>query len=170
MTVANIAKPYTFTNNTETADATKINADFDVIISALNTVITALNAAQGSRTNLADRLSVCLNDDGSLNPVSLPDGIYDSRSSRAISADAEMVVGDSIILVDTTAGDVNLTLLATTLTTATPTIVNVGLTGYKVVILPATGEEIMGLDAYELTVGGESVKLAPTSGKWWRVG
>lgn len=168
--IANIVKPYSFANLT-TAESAKVNADFDIAIAAVNEVITALNAAGGTKSSLLARLAVALNDDGSIKASALPVGTYDPRRTRVINAAASMVTDDSIILVDTTAGDIVFTLLSAAETIISPTIVNIGLTGYKVVITPAGAETVMGLATYELTVGGESARLSPNgAANWWRSG
>ena len=66
MSITKPTKPYTFVNLTETADATKVNADFDTVYSAVDDAIDAINAADGSKTSLANRLAVSMNDDGTM--------------------------------------------------------------------------------------------------------
>lgn len=66
MSISKPTKPYTFTNITETADATKVNADFDTIYSAVNASIDELNNADGSKASLTARMAVSINDDGTL--------------------------------------------------------------------------------------------------------
>ena len=171
MTIASIIKPWTFTNNTESTDASKVNADFDGAYAAINELIAAVNAASGSKISLAARLAISLNDDGTIKTSALPVGTYDPRATRTVDADDEMLESDSVILVDTTAGDVVLTLLSAAATFISPTIINIGLTGNSVIITPAVDELIMGLATYDLTVGGESVRLSPDNvSSWWRSG
>jgi hypothetical protein len=168
--IAQIVKPYSFINLTK-AESAKVNANFDVAIAAVNEVITALNAASGTKTSLTIRLAAALNDDGSIKATALPVGTYDPRRTRTISAAASMATDDSVVLVDTTDGDVVFTLLSAAATNISPTIINIGLTGYKVVITPAGAETIMALATYELTVGGEPVRISPDgAANWWRSG
>lgn len=168
MTIGNIVKPWSFVNNTETADATKVNTNFDVAISAINDCINALNAAEGSRTSLTARLTISLNDDGTIKSSALPVGSYDPRRTRTVTESGSVLSDDATIFVDTTAGDINLTLLDSTMGVKI-TIVNIGLTGHNAVILPLGSDLIMGLDNYALSVGGESITLAPATALWWRV-
>lgn len=164
-------KPWTFVNNTETADGVKVNQNFDVAFQVINELVTALNAASGSKVSLAARLAMSLNDDGTLKASAIPIGTYDARKTRTIDADSELTADDSIILVDTTDGDVTFTLLPAAETTISPTIVNIGLTGHSAIIVPGEAETIMGLAEYQLGVGGESVRLSPDGvDRWWRSG
>lgn len=164
-------KPWTFVNNTETADGVKVNQNFDVAFQVINELVAAINAASGSKVSLAARLAMSLNEDGTIKPSALPVGTYDSRGTRTINEDAEMTETDSIIMVDTTDGDVAFTLFPANGTYISPTIINIGLTGNKVIVTPAGGDLIMGLGTYGLTVGGESVRLSPDGvDRWWRSG
>lgn len=167
MSIGNILKPWAFTNNTETVDAAKVNSDFDVAYAGVNDCINALNAAMGTAATLAARLGVSLNADGTIKTTALPVGSYDARTSRTIDEDDTLVAGDSVILVDTTAGDVTLTLLPAA--TGFPvTIINIGATGYSAIIAPDGLETILGLTEITLSNGGEPMTVTPGTATWWR--
>jgi hypothetical protein len=169
--IGNILKPWSFTNNTEVANATKVNQDFDVAYAAINELITSSNDVAGTKSSLEARLAVSLNEDGTIKASALPVGTYDVRRTRIIDADDDMAADDSVILVDTTAGNVALTLLPAAETNISLTIVNIGLTGNSVIITPDGTDTIMALATYPLDVGGESVRLSPDGvSNWWRSG
>lgn len=170
MSIANILKPYAFVNNTETADAVKVNADFDVVYAGANQAINAINSAAGGQATLAARLAVGINDDGTFKAEAIPSGTKDFQTSRTLMVAGDALATDSILYVDTAAGDVDVQLPATTGSTLRLTVVNIGLTGYAVNILPDAGETVGLLESFVLSVGGESVELAPRLGNWWRIG
>jgi hypothetical protein len=175
MTIANILKPWSFTNNTETADAVKVNADLDGVYAGTNEVINSLNSASGSKDSLAARLAVSLNSDGTLKATAIPVGTYDPRTVRVINAatpmDERVVTEfDSILMVDTTAGDIGVALPVTDTAVVSPTIVNTAATGYSAVITPDVTDTVMGLESVSLSVGGESIRLTPRPRNWWRTG
>lgn len=66
MSITKPTKPYTFINLIETADATKVNANYDTVYSAVDNVIDAVNLADGSKPSLSERLAVSINDDGTM--------------------------------------------------------------------------------------------------------
>lgn len=170
MSIANIIKPWSFTNNTETADAVKVNQNFDTAIVGINECINELNTAEGSRGSLTARLGVSLNNDGTIKAEALPVGTYDPRTIRVVTADDVVTENDSVLLVDTTAADVALTLPSAVTALVHPTIVNDGGTGYSVIVTPEAGESVMRQDTITLGVGGESIKLAPYGTDWRRIG
>lgn len=161
--------PYSFSNNTEVADAVKVNADFAVAAGAINELVAAYNNAQGTRPTLADRLAVSLNDDGSIKAEALPVGTYDVRTKRTVSSNATILNSDSVIKVDTTAGNVTVTMPPSASATVMPTIINIGLTGYSVIIMPDTTDTIQGIDQYVLSLGGEFAQFDITGTNWWRI-
>lgn len=169
MTIGAIIIPYTFTNNTETADAVKVNQDFSVVAAGVNEVIAELDAAQGTRPSLVDRLAVSLNDDGTLKANALPVGSYDTRSHREISEDDDILESDSILFVDTTAGNVTLQLPPSATAVVAPIIVNIGLTGYAVILVPDGTDTIMGVDSYNMGTAGEFAQFALSGTSWWRI-
>lgn len=171
MTIANIIKPWAFTNNTETADATKVNADFDTVFSGVNEVINELATAEGSRPTLTNRLSVSMNDDGTLKASALPVGTYDTRTVRVVDDIAGAVTeNDSIVMVNANTANRVLTLPLAATAVVCPVIVQLSAAGYSVVVTPHAGDTVMGLETVELAVGGESIKLAPYGTNWYRVG
>lgn len=170
MTIANVNKPWSFTNNTETADASKVNQNFDALFSVLNEVINAINAASGSKDSIAARLTVSFNDDGTLKGGAIPVGTYDTRTIRVVTADTSVEETDSILLVDNSAGPIGITLPTVATALVSPTIICASNSGYAVTISPDLGDTVMGLDSVQLSVGGESIKLTPRDGNWWRSG
>lgn len=169
MTISNILKPWSFTNNTETADAVKVNADLDVAYAGVNDCISSLNAASGSKTTLADRLSVSLNADGTIKGGSLPVGTYDTRTVRVITNDTIVTELDAILMVDTTVKDITVTLPVTDTALVSPTIVNTAATGFVVHIVADVLDTVMGLASVDLNAG-ESIRITPQIRKWWRTG
>ncbi len=169
MTIGNIIKPWAFTNNTETADATKVNVDFDVLYSAVNDLINAINAASGTKATLAERLAVSINDDGTIKGGAIPVGTYDTRTTRVVTADTVVTEGDSKLLVDTTAGAITVTLPATATAVVCPTIINTAATGYEVIITPDVTDTVMTLAEVRLNAN-ESIELTPSANNWWRTG
>lgn len=169
MTIGNILKPWAFTNNTETADATKVNVDFDVLYSSVNDLINAINTASGTKTTLDERISVSLNADGTIKGGAIPVGTYDTRTTRVVTADTVVAEGDSKLLVDTTAGDITVTLPATATAVVCPTIINTAATGYEVIIVPDVTDTVMTLDEVRLNAN-ESIELTPSANNWWRTG
>ena len=169
MTIANILKPWSFTNNVETADATKVNADLDVVYAGTNDCIVALNAASGSKATLADRLSVSLNDDGTIKGGAIPIGTYDTRMVRVVTADTAVTEFDSILMVDTTASNITVTLPVTSTALVSPTIVNTAATGYVVHVVADVLDTVMTLASVDLNAA-ESIRLTPQPGNWWRTG
>lgn len=170
MTIATVNKPWSFTNNTETADANKVNANFDTLFSVLNEVINAINAAAGSKDSIAARLSVSFNDDGTLKGGALPVGTYDTRTIRVVDADTTVEETDSILLVDNSGGPIGITLPSVDTALVSPTIICSSNSGNAVTISPDLGDTVMGLESVQLSVGGESIKLTPQDGNWWRSG
>lgn len=170
MTIANINKPWSFTNNTETADASKVNQNFDSLFAVLNEVINAINAAAGSQDSIAARLSVSFNDDGTLKGGAIPIGTYDPRTIREVSADTAVDETDSILWVDNSAGPIVITLPEAATALVSPTIICGSSSGYAITISPNLGDTVMGLDTVELSVGGESIKITPEGSNWWRSG
>lgn len=170
MTIASVNKPWSFTNNTETADANKVNANFDALFSVVNELIAALNAAAGSTSSLAARLSVSFNDDGTLKGGAIPIGTYDPRTVRVVTADTAVEETDSILLVDNSGGPIGITLPAVDTALVSPTIICGSNSGNAITISPNLGDTVMGLESVQLSVGGESIKITPEDGNWWRSG
>lgn len=169
MTIGAILIPYSFTNNTEVADAVKVNSNFGVCAAVINELVVALNAASGSQAELANRLGVALNDDGTLKSVALPVGTYDTRTRVTVNAAYTILVTDSIIKVDTTAGDVTVTFPASSATPVMPIIINIGQTGYSVFLEGDGTDTVMGLSQYALTQYGEFAQFDLTGTDWLRI-
>lgn len=170
MTIGAIVVPYTFTNTTEVADAVKVNSNFSVVAGGVNQAITELDTAQGSRATLSDRLAVSLNPDGTLKATAIPVGTYDTRTMRSISASGTIEESDAILMVDTTAGDVTLTLPPSATATVRPKVINVGLTGYSVIIEGDSADTVMGLTSYSLGTPGECREFTLLGTNWWVTG
>lgn len=83
--VAPVAIPYRFTNLSEVADGQKVNANNDVMVQVINELAAALNAGIGTVGNLV---------------------------TRTVSDDYPVTAFDRTILVDASANDVTVTLLA----------------------------------------------------------
>lgn len=169
MTIGAILIPYSFTNNTEVADAVKVNSNFSVCYSAINELIAAINAAAGSQSALANRLGVALNDDGTLRSAALPVGTYDTRTRTTVDTDYTILVTDSIIKVDTTGGDVTVTFPASSATPVMPIVINIGQTGYSVILEGDGTDTVMGLSQYALTQYGEFAQFDLTGTDWLRI-
>lgn len=95
--ISSVVKSYTFSNGTN-ANATEVNANFDVIVTGVNSAIGAINTAAGSKTSLDNRLDVSINDDGTvksaitagnewINPELSP--TYVSTNSFTVTGDQE---------------------------------------------------------------------------------
>ena len=169
MTIGLILIPYNFVNNTEIADAVKVNSNFSVLAQVLNEVITDMQSAAGSQASLTDRLAISLNDDGTLKPIAFPVGTFDARAKRTVDADADILNTDGTLLVDTTAGDVTVTLPPSATAMCQPTVINIGLTGYAAIVVPDGADTIMGGDSYNLGVAGEFAQFIREGSNWWRV-
>lgn len=169
MTIGAVIVPYSFTNNTEVADAVKVNSNFSVVVAVLNEVIAVLDPAYGSQASLNDRLNVSLNPDGTIKPEALPVGTYDTRTRTTVDADYTILATDSLIKVDTTAGDITVTFPASSATPVMPTIMNIGETGYSVILVGDTTDTVMGLDEYVLSQYGEFVQFDLTGTNWLKI-
>jgi hypothetical protein len=161
--------PYSFTNNIEVADAVKVNSNFSTMAAAINEVITSIEGTAGTQATLTARLAISLNDDGTLKPYAFPIGTFDTRVKRTVSANTDITNNDSLILVDTSAGDVTVTLPPTIDAFAQPTIVNIGKTGYAVIVTPDGTDLVLGGTEYQLTQAGEFVQFAREGSDWWRI-
>lgn len=169
MTIGVIIIPYSFVNNTEVADAVKVNSNFSVCAASINELITAINAAAGSRATLYERLAVSFNADGTLKAEALPVGTYDTRNRATVDGAYTILVTDSIVKVDTTAGDVVITFPANTATPVMPIIINIGQTGYSVLLKGDGADTVMGLAQYALTQYGEFAQFDLTGTDWLRI-
>jgi hypothetical protein len=149
MSLPAVIKPYTFTNNVETADAVKVNSDFDIAYAGIN----ALNSWTSSQ---ASYLQTILGD----------------HVVRVITASDIVAANDNILLVDASAGDVNLTLLSGA------GLISLGLVVVKtdshmdkaVNLVAAAGDTVMGQTQISLTVPGEFIRIASYNQAWWRIG
>jgi len=169
MTIGAIIIPYSFTNNTEVADAVKVNSNFSVLASGFNEIIVALNPSIGSMATLNDRLNVSLNPDGTIKPEALPEGTYDIRTRRTVTAATTILVTDSLVKVDTTAGNIVVTLPASSAAPVMPTIMNIGETGYSVILVGDGTDLVMGLEGYVLSQYGEFAQFDLTGTNWLRI-
>ncbi len=169
MTIGAILIPYSFTNNTEVADAVKVNSNFGVCAAVINELVVALAPAKGSQASLDDRLNVSLHPDGTIKPEALPVGTYDTRTRVTVNAAYTILVTDSIIKVDTTAGDVTVTFPASSATPVMPIIINIGQTGYSVFLEGDGTDTVMGLSQYALTQYGEFAQFDLTGTDWLRI-
>ena len=169
MSIGLIIIPYTFINGTEVADGVKVNSNFSVVAAAINELVTASNDLAGTRDTLSDRLAVSLNPDGTIKASALPVGSYDTRTRRTVTEDDTITEADAVILADTTAGDITLTLPPSASAAIMPTVVNTGKTGYVVTIAPAGADTVMELTEYVLSTAGEYAQFAVDGANWWRV-
>lgn len=169
MTIGIVIIPYSFTNNTEVADAVKVNSNFTVLAGVTNEIIAALVPANGSQASLDDRLNMSLNPDGTIKPEALPVGTYDVRSKRIVDADADILNSDSLIKVDTTGGDITLTFPPHASATVMPLIQNIGETGYSVILVGDGTDTVMGLEEYVLSQYGEFAQFDLTGTNWLRI-
>jgi hypothetical protein len=127
---------------------------------------------------LAVRLDVSLNPDGTIKASALPVGTFDARSRRvltvaSVAADpdsAQILSTDSLVIVDTTDGDVTVILPSSATAASTPTVINIGLTGYSAIVDCVGADTVMGLASYSIGTAGEShtFGLGPSS-NWWVV-
>ena len=169
MTIGAMLIPYSFTNNTEVADAVKVNANFGILSGVTNEIIAAINPAAGTQASLENRLNVSLNPDGTIKPESLPVGTYDVRSKRIVSVSGPVLNSDSLIKVDTTAGDVTLTMPPSVSATCMPVILNIGSTGYSVLLLGNGTDTVQGIRPYVLSQYGEFAQFDLTGTDWLRI-
>jgi len=169
MTIGAIIIPYSFTNNTEVADAVKVNSNFSVVAGVTNELIVELNPAMGDMPTLADRLDVSINSNGTLKAAALPVGTYDTRTRVTVDAAYTVLVTDSIIKVDTTAGDIVVTLPASTAAPVMPLIINIGQTGYSALIEGDGTDTVLGLTQYVLSQYGEYAQFDLTGTDWLRI-
>lgn len=169
MTIGIVIIPYSFTNNTEVADAVKVNSNFTVLAGVVNEIIAALVPANGSQASLDDRLNVSLNPDGTIKPGALPVGTYDTRTRTTVDEAYTILSTDSLIKVDTTAGDVTVTFPAGSATPVMPIIQNVGETGRSVILVGNGTDTVMGLDEYVLSQYGEFAQFDLTGTNWMRI-
>ena len=160
--------PYSFVNGT-IADGVKVNSNFSVVTGGINEIAGLLNDCAGSRDSLTSRLAVALNADGTLKATAIPESSYDTRTRRTVAEDDTITEADAVILADTTAGDITLTLPASASASVMPTVLNTGLTGYAVNIVPAGADTIMEQASYVLSVAGEFAQFAVDGTNWWRV-
>lgn len=169
MTIGAIIIPYSFVNNTEVADAVKVNSNFSVVAGVVNEVINAINPTIGSTASLADRLDVSINPDGTLKPTALPVGTYDTRTRVTVDAAYTILITDSIVKVDTTAGDIVVTLPSSSAAPVMPIVMNVGQTGYSVLLEGNGTDTILGMDQYVLSQYGEFAQFDLTGTDWLRI-
>lgn len=169
MTIGAILIPYSFANNIEIADAVKVNSNFSVVAAVVNEIIVVLDPANGTQDSLSARLDVSLNPDGTIKAEALPVGTYDVRSKRTVSVSGPVLNSDSLVKVDTTAGDVTLTFPSHATATVMPVIMNIGQTGYSVFIVGDATDTVMGLDEYVLTQYGEYAQFDLTGTDWLRI-
>jgi hypothetical protein len=116
MSINKPVKPYTFTGGAgQTALASEVNADFDTLYTKESEVIDNINAAAGSSLTLAQRLTVAMNDDGTLrSPVTgsgewiLPTGL----TFAYVDTDTFTATGDRTAIY-TTGRKLKITLAAT---------------------------------------------------------
>jgi len=155
MTIGIVIIPYSFTNNTEVADAVKVNSNFTVLAGVVNEIIAALVPANGSQASLDDRLNVSLNPDGTIKPGALPVGTYDTRTRTTVDEAYTILSTDSLVKVDTTAGDVTVTLPASS--------------GHSVILVGNGTDTVMGLDEYVLSQYGEFAQFDLTGTNWMRI-
>lgn len=97
MAISKPTKPYSFTNGTgQTADATEVNEDFDILYAKIDELIDALNNAAGSKTALANRLAVSMNADGSMKAAITAGGEWVNIAATPlyVSASSFTCVGD----------------------------------------------------------------------------
>lgn len=148
MSLANIIKPYTFTNNIETADAIKVNQDFDVAYQGINDIV-AWSKAQASY------LQAILGDD----------------VCRPVTASDLVAANDNIILANATTGPINLTLLsAAGIISLSLVVVKTDTSENPVNLVAAGGDLIMGQAQISLTVATEFIRIASYNNAWWRIG
>jgi hypothetical protein len=148
MSLTNILKPYTFANNTETADATKVNADLDVLYSGVNNIVDWTKSQ-------SSYLATVLTD----------------HVTRAISSSTSVLANDNVLLVDATSGAVNLSLLSAAGLISLSLVVVKTDSGANPVNLNAyAGDTIMGQSSISLSLPGESIRIVSYNQQWWRIG
>lgn len=67
--ISSVTKPYTFVSGTK-AEAAKVNANDDALVTGVNAAIGALNQAAGTKATLDARLDIALNEDGTFKNIS----------------------------------------------------------------------------------------------------
>jgi hypothetical protein len=106
LALAPVSKPYTFSSGTKVSSA-EVNSDFDNLYTGMNTIISAINAAAGSRTTLDTRLDASFNEDGTPKASVFATAAQGAKADTYTAADALA----KIITVDGTGSGLDADLL-----------------------------------------------------------